>query len=164
MSVKSLFISILVISCCFSCKNKAAQKNIKVAEIKFTHEANLQISDSTNTPIKTLQIELAEDDYEHQTGLMYRKQMDTNKGMLFIFKDNEVRVHSFYMKNTYIPLDIIVIAPNKTIINIAENAEPLNEKSLFSDAPAKYVLEINAGLSQKWKLKPGYKINFTPLK
>ena len=67
------------------------------------------------------------------------------------------------MKNTYIQLDIIYIDANNTIINIVKNAEPLNETSLFSDAPAKYVLEINAGLSGIWGIKKGHKINYSKL-
>jgi len=67
------------------------------------------------------------------------------------------------MKNTYIALDIIYIDTDNTIINIAKNTEPLNETSLFSDAPTKYVLEINAGLSEKRGVKKGDKISFSEL-
>ena len=87
--------------------------------------------------------------------------MDTNKGMLFIF--DEIRVRSFYMKNTYIPLRYYLYSDN-TIINIAKNAEPFNETSLTSDAPAKYVLEINAGLSEKWRFKKRNKISVAKFK
>jgi len=130
-------------------------------KIEFKYEGDLQIIDSIGTLKKGFQIEIADNDFEQQTGLMYRKQMDTDKGMLFIFE--EIKVRSFYMKNTYIALDIIYIDTDNTIINIAKNTEPLNETSLFSDAPTKYVLEINAGLSEKWGVKKGDKISFSEL-
>ena len=130
-----------------SCKKEKKSELIQT-KIEFKQEGSLSLLDSTDTVIKEIQIEIADNDFEHQTGLMYRKKMDTDKGMLFVFDKSEIK--SFYMKNTYIPLDIIYIDSNKKIINIVQNAEPLNKISLYSDAPAMYVLEINAGLSEKW--------------
>ena len=143
-----------------SCKKDKKHELIST-KIEFKHEGNLSLLDSTKSVIKEIQIEIADNDFEQQTGLMYRKQMDNNNGMLFVFDKSEIK--SFYMKNTYISLDIIYIDANSTIINIVKKAEPLNETSLYSDAPAKYVLEINAGLSEKWGLKKGNKISFTKL-
>ena len=82
-----------------------------------------------------------------------------NRGMLFIF-NNEIR-RSFYMKNTEFGLDIIYINGNHEIVSIQKNAEPFNQGSLPSDAPAKYVLEVNAGLSDQWTLEAGDKMEFT---
>jgi len=143
-----------------SCQKETKQV-VSPPKIEFKHEGNLQLIDSIGAIKKEIKIEIADNDFEQQTGLMYRKQMDTHKGMLFIF--DKIKVRSFYMKNTYIPLDIIYIDTDNVIINIAKNAEPLNETSLFSDAPAKYVLEINAGLSDKWEIKKGNKISFSKL-
>ena len=78
--------------------------------------------------------------------------------MLFIFPDEDFR--SFYMKNTKIPLDIIYIDADKTIVSIQKNAKPFDETSLPSDAPAKYVLEINGGLFDEWQLQIGDKITY----
>jgi len=156
----SLTILIFILSTLQSCK-KEAKNEVTPPKIEFKHEGNLQIIDSVGTIKKEIKIEIADNDFEQQTGLMYRKKMDTDKGMLFIFE--EIKIRSFYMKNTYIPLDIIYINTDNTIINIAKNAEPLNETSLFSDTPAKYVLEINAGLSDTWGIKKGNKISFTKL-
>ena len=155
--ITMFFISVLTL---LSCKKEKKQEVIPT-EIGFKYEGNLQLLDSTGTVIKKIKIEIADNDFERQTGLMYRKQMDNNKGMLFVFDKSEIK--SFYMKNTYISLDIIYIDANNTIINIVKNAEPLNETSLFSDAPAKYVLEINAGLSDIWGIKKGHKINYSKL-
>jgi len=79
--------------------------------------------------------------------------------MLFIFPD--IRMRSFYMKNIYIPLDIIYLDSDKHIVSIQENAKPLDETSLPSLFPAQYVLEINAGLSEKLNLKVGDNMEFT---
>lgn len=143
-----------------SCK-KEKTTSVKQVKVEFKHEGNLQLTDSSGVIKKELQIELADNTFEHQTGLMYRKHLDQNKGMLFIF-DNTI-MRSFYMKNTYISLDLIYIDANNTIVSIVKNAEPLNEQSLPSEAPAKYVLEINGGLSDTWNLQAGDKINYSKL-
>jgi len=65
------------------------------------------------------------------------------------------------MKNTYIPLDIIYLNKDKVIVNIQENAKPLDETALPSGVPAQYVLEINGGLSQQWSITVGDKMTFT---
>ncbi|MGE5943434.1 MAG: DUF192 domain-containing protein [Flavobacteriales bacterium] len=89
---------------------------------------------------------------------MYRSSMETNQGMLFVFDD--VTERHFYMKNTQIPLDIIYIGANKKIVSFQKNAKPFDESSLPSNIPAKYVLEINAGLVDTWSLKEGDSISY----
>jgi hypothetical protein len=140
-----------------SCKNDL-KKDVITTNIEFKHEGNLSVLDSSNNLLKNIEIEIADNNFERQTGLMYRKKMDNDKGMLFIFDTSEIK--SFYMKNTYISLDILYINSNNTIINIIESTQPLNETSLFSDLPVKYVLEINAGLCEKWNIKKGSKISY----
>ncbi len=157
VSIVLLSLSLLTLQ---SCK-KDKKHEVISTKIEFKHEGNLSLLNSTKSVIREIQIEIADNDFEQQTGLMYRKKMDNDKGMLFVFDKSEIK--SFYMKNTYISLDIIYIDAENTIINIVKNAEPLNETSLYSDAPAKYVLEINAGLSEKWDVKKGDKISFTKL-
>ncbi|MEO1010617.1 MAG: DUF192 domain-containing protein [Bacteroidota bacterium] len=144
-----------------SCKEDP-KKVIKTAPVVFTKEGNLTLFDSkTDSVLVKVAIEIAETDYETQTGLMYRKGMEEHQGMLFIFADE--RYHSFYMKNTEFPLDIIYIKEDLTIANFQENAQPLEEKSLPSNVPVQYVLELNAGLVQKWGIKVGDSISFTRL-
>jgi hypothetical protein len=81
--------------------------------------------------------------------------------MLFIFPD--VAMHSFYMKNTEFPLDIIFIGENLKIASIQKNAQPYNEIGLSSKVPVKYVLEVNGGLSDAWSLEIGDRISFIRL-
>ena len=141
-----------------SCKEE--QKVIKPIVIKFKKEGELSLFKSaSDSLITTFNIEIADSDYETQTGLMHRQSMENNNAMLFIFPD--VRMRSFYMKNTYIPLDIIYLDKDNVIVSIQKNAKPLDETSLPSGVPAKYVLEINAGLSQQWSINIGDKMTFT---
>ncbi|MAZ73859.1 MAG: hypothetical protein CMC70_12015 [Flavobacteriaceae bacterium] len=138
-----------------SCK-ETAKENTKVLtkEISFTKEAEGKLKKAeTDSIIATLDLEIAEGDYETQTGLMYRKSMQSNHGMLFIFPNEQRR--SFYMKNTEFGLDIIYLNSRNKVVSIQKNAQPLDQTSLPSEAPARYVLEVNAGLSDQWGLEAG---------
>lgn len=139
-----------------SCKEKATS-SIATEKIDFTKEGELQIL-KKDAVITSLDIEIADSDYEVQTGLMYRESMRENQGMLFVFPD--VAVHSFYMKNTQFPLDLLFIDESLKVASITENAQPLDETGLSSQVPIKYVLEINAGLTQKWNLQVGDSIAY----
>tara|TARA_R110002111_G_scaffold190753_1_gene257024 strand:+ start:4465 stop:4947 length:483 start_codon:yes stop_codon:yes gene_type:complete len=138
-----------------SCKDE--KKVIKQTEVSFKKEGELTIFKSDSTQIN-LDIEIADTDFDIQTGLMYRNAMEKNQGMLFVFDDAQPR--SFYMKNTQISLDLIFINENKTIVSFQKNAKPFDESSLPSNTPAKYVLEVNAGLVNEWIVSVGDSINF----
>ncbi|AXG72306.1 hypothetical protein KORDIASMS9_04577 [Kordia sp. SMS9] len=159
--MKKFFVFLLVATTLVSCKESASNKTVKTADIKFTKEGELTLSKADGTTIATLNIEFAETNYERETGLMYRKSMDNNQAMLFIFDSSLPR--SFYMRNTYIPLDIIYLDEHKKIVSIQENAQPLNEEGLPSEKPAMYVLEVNAGLTAKWSLEAGDRMTFQKL-
>nr|WP_298928644.1 DUF192 domain-containing protein [uncultured Allomuricauda sp.] len=151
-----LFISVLLLQ---SCKTES-KKEIKTEAISFTKEGVLTIlKQETDSILTQLDIEIAESEYETQTGLMYRESMEDNQGMLFIFPD--VAMHSFYMKNTQIALDIIYIDESLKIASFQRDAQPYNETGLSSKVPVKYVLEINAGLSERLGLDIGDAISFT---
>jgi len=141
-----------------SCKKE--QKEVKPIVFEFKKEGKLSLfKSSSDSLIATFDIEIADNEYETQTGLMHRKSMTNSRAMLFIFPD--MRTRAFYMKNTYIPLDIIYLDKDNVIVSIQENAKPLDETSLPSGVPAQYVLEINGGLSQQWSIAVGDKMIFT---
>ncbi len=143
----------------YSCKDSANEK-VLTKEVTFTKEGELKIMKAeTDSLIATLEIEFAESEYETQTGLMYRKSMQPNRGMLFIFEDEERK--AFYMKNTEFALDIIYINSDLEVVSMIKNAKPFDRTSLPSEAPAKYVLEVNAGLSETWGLEKGDLVEFT---
>lgn len=119
---------------------------------RFTKEGELTISRAGQT-LAALDIEIADNPEDIQQGLMYRRSMDEDHGMLFLMSDNDIQ--SFWMLNTYIPLDIIFIDANKRIVNVAANTTPHNTDPVSSTAPAQYVLEVNAGYAQRKGLQSG---------
>lgn len=151
-------LSILCIAGTISCNKKKKPSLAKDQQISFTQEGTLQFYKKDGAPITSLSIEIANTPYEIETGLMYRTSMENNQGMLFIFQDEQPRY--FYMKNTQIPLDIIFINSEKKVVSFAQNTTPLDETSLPSTYPAKYVLEINAGLVTAWGIQPGDSVSF----
>lgn len=102
------------------------------------------------------QVEVMENDEQRARGLMFRRQMAADHGMLFDFKTQQPV--SFWMKNTYLPLDMIFIDQRGIIANIAENTEPLSERPVPSVRPVLGVLEINAGMSRKLGIKAGDRV------
>ncbi|MCK0160201.1 DUF192 domain-containing protein [Allomuricauda sp. F6463D] len=155
--IRITFLGFIVILA--SCKTES-KNAIKTESISFSKEGELVIlSEETDSIKANFEIEIAETEYETQTGLMYRPSMKQNRGMLFIFPN--VSNRSFYMKNTEFPLDIIYIDEGQKIVSFQKNAQPYNESGLPSNAPAKYVLEINAELSDQFGLQVGDSISFT---
>lgn len=101
----------------------------------------------------SIQVEIADDDAERERGLMFRRELAPDRGMLFIFDRAEPQ--SFWMRNTYIPLDIIYIGPTGRIVSIAENTTPLSEAPIPSAGPAQYVLELKGGRAAEIGARPG---------
>lgn len=158
--LKIIAVSTIGMFCIFNSSCKEEKKTVKPVVVNFKKEGELILKKAkTDSIIKSIDIEIADDAYQTQTGLMYRDSMEDNQGMLFVFPEAEL--HTFYMKNTKIALDIIYIDADKKIVNIQKNAKPFSENSLPSSAPAQYVLEINAGLSDQWQLEVGDQIEYT---
>ena len=151
----TLSFSLFLIGC------KDDKKVIKQTEITFTKEGELTIFKAFDSTKVALNIEISDTDFDIQTGLMYRNSMENNQGMLFVF-DNETE-RFFYMKNTKIPLDLIYMNANRNIVSFQKHAKPFDESSLPSNAPAQYVLEVNAGLVDTWNLSVGDSIKFSNL-
>ena len=86
---------------------------------------------------------------------MYRKELPDGQGMLFDFKFTREQPVTFWMKNTYVSLDMIFIHANGTIARIAENTEPLSENLVPSGGPVQAVLEVVAGTARKTRHKSG---------
>ncbi|WP_198652014.1 DUF192 domain-containing protein [Chitinophaga deserti] len=126
----------------------------------FTKEGVLSfISKAKGDTIRTIDIELAQTDEERALGLMNRKSMEDTQGMLFIFESAQEQ--SFWMKNTYISLDIMYVDANKEIVSIRKYTTPLSEDGVPSLKPAQYVVETIAGFSDKFHVQVGDKIDFT---
>jgi uncharacterized membrane protein (UPF0127 family) len=115
-----------------------ALEKLAIVTASGTHEFNVEVMRSGP-------------ELEH--GLMFRRFLPSDRGMLFDFKTE--RPVMMWMKNTYLPLDMIFIAKSGRVVGIAENAEPLSEKIIPSGAPTYGVLEVNAGTAAKIDLKLG---------
>lgn len=157
LKFSKLVLLVLIVFYISSCKED--KKVIEQVEVTFTKEGELELfkTNTDSTKIK-IDIEIASSDYEIQTGLMYRNSMENNQGMLFVFDDSRPR--SFFMKNTRIPLDLIFLDEEKRIVSFQKNAKPFDESSLPSNAPARYVLEVNAGLVDYWNLSVGDRVSY----
>ena len=103
-------------------------------------------------------VELARTAAERSRGLMYRKHLDADAGMLFLFEQPQQL--TFWMRNTYVPLDMIFIEPSMRILGIVENAEPLTDTSRSVPGQSQFVLEVNAGFSRQHGLGPGTAVRF----
>jgi uncharacterized membrane protein (UPF0127 family) len=103
------------------------------------------------------QLELADTPEKRARGLMFRRSLPDGHGMLFEFGPRETEV-TMWMKNTYIPLDMIFIRADGTIRHIAENTTPLSEAIVPSNGPVKGVLEVIAGTSRRLGLAPGDRV------
>ncbi len=107
------------------------------------------------------EVELAKTMEEKTSGLMFRKELAQNRGMLFIY--NQEGYYSIWMKNTLIPLDIIWLNQNREVVFLVKDAPPTqgdNFARFEPDKPARYILEINAGWIYKMNLKVGDRLSF----
>ncbi len=101
-------------------------------------------------------VEVADSQTEREYGLMCRRSLAADRGMLFVFP--KAGYQAFWMRNTLIPLDIIYIGPDGRVVSVVRNAQPLNEAPLPSGAPAQFVLELAAGRAAQIGLLPGDKV------
>ena len=127
-------------------------------EYMFTKEGELAFADSLGNTKTKIDMEVADTEYDRQLGLMNRKHMDENQGMLFIFPREEFQ--SFWMRNTFIPLDMIFVGADYRIVTIHKNTQTLSDQSYPSSKPAKYVIEVVGGFTDKHKINEGDKVNW----
>jgi uncharacterized membrane protein (UPF0127 family) len=124
---------------------------VKEGEVTFLNKDTKQV-------LSKIEVEAAINHTERTQGLMYRSEMDEDKGMIFLFEDMDMR--SFWMKNTLIPLDIIFI-DNKGVINtIHRNTVPYSEKSLPSKQKSQFVVEVNGGYCSRHGIREGDLIEY----
>ncbi len=150
----SIILLFLAIISSLSSDEKYTPVNI-LSENKYDY-----LMKSPETGDVLLYLEKASNEEEYKTGLMNRKSLDQNSGMIFLFPDSQIR--TFWMKNTYIPLDIAFLDQGYTIINIEENAKPLDTSVRYtSSRPAQYVIETNAGWFKQNNISQGDTLTIT---
>jgi uncharacterized membrane protein (UPF0127 family) len=106
-----------------------------------------------------IQAEVAQNDQQRAIGLMHRRSMPTQAGMLFIFESASPQC--FWMRNTLLPLSIAFIADDGSIVNIAD-MQPMSDDSHCSAKPVRFALEMNQGWFAKRGIKPGTKLSGGP--
>jgi uncharacterized membrane protein (UPF0127 family) len=109
-------------------------------------------------PPAEVTVEIASTGRQIQRGLMYREYMPPEHGMLFLMR--EERVHSFWMRNTLIPLDMIFIGKDMKVAGVVANAEPLTDTSRRVNAPSYWVLEVNGGWAAAHHVQAGTPVRF----
>ncbi|MEY3240867.1 MAG: hypothetical protein RIR11_2305 [Bacteroidota bacterium] len=125
-------------------------------EPMFVQEGVLEFHQANGSKkLLRLDIEIAHEGNERAQGLMWRKKMDEKQAMLFVFEQEEMQ--SFWMRNTYIMLDLIFVNENFEVVTVLKNVPVLNDTPRPSDKPAKYVIEVNAGVADKYNIVPGTK-------
>ncbi len=107
----------------------------------------------TSAGTRHFTVEVADTDQTRETGLMFRKSMAPNRGMLFDF--GAPQAVTFWMKNTLIPLDMVFIAKDGHVVSIARNAKPMSEALIPSDGPIVGVLELRGGRAAEIGVEPG---------
>ena len=128
--------------------------SVQSETLRAAGEQTVEIASKTG--VHSFAVEVVDNDADRAKGLMYRKELPEGRGMLFDFhRDQEV---SFWMQNTYIPLDMIFIRGDGRILRIEENTEPLSTRMIPSRGPVRAVLEVIAGTSRKLGIAPGDRV------
>jgi uncharacterized membrane protein (UPF0127 family) len=110
----------------------------------------------SKTGVHTFAVEMAVTPEEQARGLMFRRELPEGQGMLFDFQREQPA--TFWMKNTYVSLDMIFIRADGSILRIAENTVPLSEALVPSGGPVRAVLEVVAGTARKLGIAPGDRV------
>ncbi len=116
-----------------------------------------QILLNSQEPQSLIHVEKAITPQQHALGLMNRKELSDNRGMLFIFDKSDFL--SFWMKNTFVALDIIFLDDDLKVCDIFENTTPLSETPMTSQCLSRTVVEVKSGMAKKWRVSKG-----TPMK
>ena len=141
-----LQVTIIILLMCFGSSLKCWSQEAK--DFRFD-----KLIISTQQERITFQIEIAETDAQRARGLMWRKKLTKNTGMLFDYK---IVDHVFmWMKNTLIPLDMIFISKNGQIVNIVKNTTPNSTQIITSRGPVRAVLEVPAGTTSEYNIQIG---------
>jgi uncharacterized membrane protein (UPF0127 family) len=129
----------------------------KAAEPAKPAEAAVVLLPAGQEPLR-VKVEVARTEPERRLGLMHRKHLDADAGMLFLFERPQKL--SFWMRNTYVPLDMIFITDQLLVLGVVENAEPLTESPRAVPGDSQYVLEVNAGYARAHGIGAGTVVRF----
>lgn len=125
---------------------------------EFTKEGTLSFIAPGDSVIRSIDIEIAETNEERTRGLMFRRSMGYDRGMLFLFE--EADQSGFWMKNTPMPLDIIFVSPDLQVVSIAKRTTPFSEEQIRPTAPKQFVVEVRAGFVDRFGIDESTRIRW----
>jgi len=157
MTARSLPILPLLLLLATGC-SPDERDNTSVDDPTF-QEGTLAFVHPRGDTLKTISIEIADTDAERQRGLMRQRSLGYDRGMLFIF--DTVDKSGMWMRNTPLPLDIVFVAPDSQVINIARRTTPFSEETISPAAPKKFVVEVRAGFAGRFGLTDSTRVRWT---
>ncbi len=149
---------LLIVTVLFTGCGSEDNRNTISMGSEFTKEGTLSFVQPGDSVVRTIDIEIAETDQERTQGLMFRRSMGYDKGMLFIFE--EADASGFWMKNTPMPLDIIFVGPDSQVVSIAKRTKPFSEEQIRPAAPKQFVVEVRAGFVDRFGVTEGMRIRW----
>lgn len=130
----------------------------ETALIPFTeHTRGVLLRDGVQ--IHALRLEIADNDSSRERGLMGRGPLASDEGMLFLF--DQPAQQGFWMANTPSSLDILFLSADSVVLNIARYTRPFSTETVLSEGPAKYVLELGAGMADRYGISPGDRLRWS---
>jgi uncharacterized membrane protein (UPF0127 family) len=139
-----------------ACKNAGEQKPSADSSSVTPGPLSARVNIDVGGRWVSFRCELARTPPEHEKGLMFRKELAPDTGMIFVF--DRPFVQTFWMKNTLIPLDMVFIGADRRIVGIVENAEPLTLTGRGVRDPSQFVLEIGGGVAAKMGIQAGQRV------
>ena len=149
-----LFLSLFIIAGSFLFSGFAYSRDLEKVDVVFL--------DSSGNSACTFQADVAVTPEDQERGLMFKKALPAHTGMLFLYGSDGMRY--FWMKNTYLALDIIFIGSDSEVKNVHHNAKPKDETTISSLFPVQYVLEVKAGGAKRCSIRQGMRVRILPLK
>ena len=150
---------VLTVALAGGCTSEEASRDS--GEQTFQREGRLAFVQPAGDTLKTIDVEIADTDAERERGLMGRRSLGYDRGMLFIF--DSVDDGGMWMKNTPLPLDIVFVAPDSQVINIARRTTPFSQETISPAAPKKFVVEVRAGFANRFGLTDSTRVRWTRL-
>lgn len=141
-----------------ACGSDNGEQIIERPEIPFRADGVLEVVNPDGSTHTTLVIEIAAGDSARQRGLMERTSLPARGGMLFL--DDEEKVQTFWMRNTPLPLDLLFIDADSQIVSISKRARPFTDQIISSEDSAMYVLEVNAGFTDRHNIDESMRIRW----
>ena len=140
-------LALLLLGGCGRETKEEPERDETASSIPFRKDGTLTFL-RDGAPVATIDIEIAETDSARARGLMQRTSLPEQSGMLFLFNREEMQ--SFWMANTPLALDIMFVDADSQIVDIARYTRPFSSSSIASESPARYVVEVPAGFSDRY--------------